>query len=249
ILGSAINNDGARKVGYLAPSVDGQVEVVTEALDYAGVPAASISYVETHGTGTRIGDPIEFRALKNVFQSSAPRSGATAIGSLKSNVGHLDAAAGVAGLIKTVLALQHAQIPASLHFEKINPHIELDGSPFYVSSKLTDWPSAGTPRRAGVTSLGIGGTNAHVILEEAPAVSLTREQRPYEILAVSAKTEAAADQTFANLAAHLGEHPELNLADAAFTCQLGRTAFSHRRAVVVEDKRESIAAIAGLEGK
>ena len=248
ILGSAINNDGARKVGYLAPSVEGQAEVIREALDYAGVPASSISYVETHGTGTRVGDPIEVRALTQVFGDSRSR-GMTAIGSLKSNVGHLDAAAGVSGLIKTALALEHAQIPASLHFEKINPHIELEGSPFYVSSKLADWPSAATPRRAGVTSLGIGGTNAHVVLEEAPATSLTREQRPYEVLTVSAKTEAAADQAFANLAAHLREHPELSLADVAFTCQLGRTAFPHRRAVIVEDTRESIAALAGLDRK
>ncbi|MDR3753233.1 MAG: SDR family NAD(P)-dependent oxidoreductase [Terracidiphilus sp.] len=248
ILGSAINNDGARKVGYLAPSVEGQAEVIREALGYAGVPASSISYVETHGTGTRMGDPIEVRALTQAFRKSGAR-GTTAIGSLKSNVGHLDAAAGVAGLIKTVLALEHAQIPASLHFEKINPHIELEGSPFYVSSKLADWPTGGTPRRAGVTSLGIGGTNAHVIVEEAPAVSLTREQKPYQILTVSAKTEAAADLAFANLAAHLGEHPELNLADVAFTCQLGRTVFPHRRAVVVEDTRESIAALAGLNRK
>lgn len=248
ILGSAINNDGARKVGYLAPSVEGQSEVIREALEYAGVPASSISYVETHGTGTRVGDPIEVRALTQAFADSGAR-GTTAIGSLKSNVGHLDAAAGVSGLIKTTLAIEHAQIPASLHFEKINPHIELEGSPFYVNSKLADWPTAATPRRAGVTSLGIGGTNAHVILEEAPAVSLRRQQKPYEILTVSAKTEGAADQAFANLAAHLREHPELNLADAAFTCQLGRTAFPHRRAVVVENTRESIAALAGLDRK
>lgn len=248
ILGSAINNDGARKVGYLAPSVEGQAEVIREALDYAGVPASSISYVETHGTGTRVGDPIEVRALAQAFRDSSAR-GTTAIGSLKSNVGHLDAAAGVSGLIKTALALEHAQIPASLHFEKLNPHIELEGSPFYVSAKLTDWPSASTPRRAGVTSLGIGGTNAHVILEEAPAVTLAREPKPYQILAVSAKTEAAADQAFANLAAYLAAHSELHLADAAFTCQLGRTALAHRRAAVVEDKREAIAALAGLERK
>ncbi len=195
ILGSAINNDGARKVGYLAPSVEGQAEVVAEALDYAGVPAAGISYVETHGTGTRVGDPIEVRALTTAFQNSGTSGTRTAIGSLKSNVGHLDAAAGVAGLIKTVLALEHAQIPASLHFEKLNPHIELDGSPFYVNSKLSDWPSAGEPRRAGVTALGIGGTNAHVVLEEAPPIALARQPKPYQLLTVSAKTASAADQS------------------------------------------------------
>ena len=248
ILGSAINNDGARKVGYLAPSVEGQAEVIREALDYAGVPHSSISYVETHGAGTRVGDPIEVRALTQAFADSTARS-TTALGSLKSNVGHLDAAAGVAGLIKATLALEHAQIPASLHFEKINPHIEIGNSPFYVNSRLADWPATGAPRRAGVTALGIGGTNAFVVLEEAPAVSLARQPKPLQILTVSAKTEAAADQAFLNLAAHLAEHPEVNLADAAFTCQLGRTAFPHRRAAVVEDARESIAALAGIDRK
>ncbi len=246
ILGSAINNDGARKVGYLAPSVEGQAEVIREALDFADVPASSIAYVEAHGTGTRVGDPIEVRALAQAFRGSAER-GATAIGSLKSNVGHLDAAAGVAGLIKAALTIQHARIPATLHFETINPHIELEDSPFHVNSKLADWPAGREPRRAGVTALGIGGTNAHVILEEAPAVSLTRQPKPYQILTVSAKTEAAADRAFANLAAHLEEHTEINLADAAFTCQLGRMVFPHRRAFVVEDRRESINALARLD--
>jgi len=248
ILGSAINNDGARKVGYLAPSVEGQAEVIREALDYADVSPTSISYVETHGTGTRVGDPIEVRALTQAFGNTGER-GATAIGSLKSNVGHLDAAAGVSGLIKTTLALEHAQIPASLHFEKLNPHIEMENSPFYVNDRLADWPSTATPRRAAVTSLGIGGTNAHVVLEQAPAISLRRQQKPYQIVTVAAKTETAADQTFANLAAHLREHPEVSLADAAFTCQLGRTALPHRRAFVVEDTRESIAALADLDRK
>lgn len=246
ILGSAINNDGARKVGYLAPSVEGQAEVIREAMDFAGIPASSIAYVEAHGTGTRVGDPVEVRALAQAFRDSAVR-GATAIGSLKSNAGHLDAAAGIAGLIKTALAIEHALIPASLHFETINPHIELESSPFYVNNKLADWPAGSEPRRAGVTALGIGGTNAHVVLEEAPAVSLTRQPKPYQILTVSARTEAAADQAFSNLAAQLKEHPEIHLADAAFTCQLGRTVFPHRRAYVVEDKRESIDALASLD--
>ena len=250
ILGSAINNDGARKVGYLAPSVEGQAEVIAEALDFAGVSAADIGYVEAHGTGTVVGDPIEVRALTKAFLNSAASGAArTGIGSLKSNVGHLDAAAGVSGLIKTVLSLQHAQIPPSLHFHKINPHIELAGSPFYVNDKLSDWPSGSAPRRAGVSSLGIGGTNAHVVLEEAPRPSLTRQAKPYQILAVSGKTEAAADQAFSNLAAHLHAHSELNLADVAFTCQLGRQAFPHRRALAVEDTPASIAALASLDHK
>ncbi len=248
ILGSAINNDGARKVGYLAPSVEGQAEVIREALEFAEVPASSIACVETHGTGTRVGDPIEIRALTQAYGGSGAR-GVTAIGSLKSNVGHLDAAAGVSGLIKATLAIEHAQIPASLHFEKINPHIEIDNSPFYVNRTLADWPAGATPRRAAVTALGIGGTNAHVILEEAPPLSLARSPRPFQILTVSARTDAAADRAFANLAAHLAEHAHVNLADAAFTCQLGRTPLPYRRACVVEDNRDSIAALAGLDRK
>jgi acyl transferase domain-containing protein/thioesterase domain-containing protein len=249
ILGSAINNDGARKVGYLAPSVEGQAEVVAEALEYAGVPADSIAYVETHGTGTRVGDPIEVRALAQAFRKSSTQNGYCAIGSLKSSIGHLDAAAGVAGLIKTVLALEHAQIPASLHFETINPHIDLAGSPFYVNNKLADWPTTGPRRRAGVTSLGIGGTNAHVVLEEAPLQTIAPQKKPYQVLTASAKTASAANQAVINLATHLTAHPEIRLGDAAFTCQLGRATFPHRRALVVEDDLKSIAALSNLDRK
>ncbi|MGA2671641.1 MAG: SDR family NAD(P)-dependent oxidoreductase [Terracidiphilus sp.] len=249
ILGSAINNDGARKVGYLAPSVEGQAEVIAEALEFAGIGAADISYVEAHGTGTVVGDPIEVRALTQAFRKSTARSGYCGIGSLKSNVGHLDAAAGVVGLIKTVLSLEHAQLPPSLHFQNLNPHIELKDSPFFVNNRLIDWPSNGSPRRAGVTALGIGGTNAHVVLEEAPQPSHSRQARPYQLLTVSAKTEDAADQAFNNLAAHLHAYPELSLADVAYTCQLGRHAFPHRRALAVEDTPEAIAAVSGAGRK
>jgi acyl transferase domain-containing protein/thioesterase domain-containing protein/acyl carrier protein len=232
-------------VGYLAPSVEGQTEVIAEALEFAGIDAEEISYVEAHGTGTVVGDPIEVRALTNAFRKTAARSGYCGIGSLKTNVGHLDAAAGVAGLMKTVLALEHAQLPASLHFQKLNPHIELKDSPFFVNSKLTDWSSNGAPRRAGVTALGIGGTNAHVVLEEAPPLlAEPRNPKPWQLLTVSAKTEAAGDRAFTNLADYLHAHPELNLADVAFTCQLGRHAFPHRRALVVENKHEAISALA-----
>jgi acyl transferase domain-containing protein/thioesterase domain-containing protein len=244
ILGSAINNDGARKVGYLAPSVEGQAEVIAEALEIAGVTADDISYIEAHGTGTRVGDPIEIRALTQAFRKTANRSAYCGIGSLKSNVGHLDAAAGVGGLIKTVLALEHAQLPPSLHFENLNPHIKMKSSPFFVNNQLRDWQSNGSPRRAGVTALGIGGTNAHVVLEEAPSPTVSRQARPYQLLTVSAKTETAANQARSNLIAHLQANPELNMADVAFTCQLGRTAFTHRRALVVEHSREAINAIA-----
>lgn len=247
ILGSAVNNDGARKVGYLAPSVDGQAEVIAEALEFAGISADDISYVEAHGTGTIVGDPIEVRALTQAFRKSTARINYCALGSVKSNLGHLDAAAGVTGLIKTVLALEHAQLPPSLHFERLNPHIELKGSPFFVNTRFTDWPSNAKPRRAGVTSLGIGGTNAHVILEEARCPQLSRQPGPYQLLIVSAKTEAAADQALTNLAAHLAANGDLNLADVAFTCQAGRHAFAHRRAIVVEDHAASVAALPAME--
>jgi acyl transferase domain-containing protein/thioesterase domain-containing protein len=247
ILGSAINNDGARKVGYLAPSVEGQAEVIHEALEFAGVSADDISYVEAHGTGTVVGDPIEVRALTQAFRNSTTRRGHCGVGSLKSNVGHLDAAAGVGGLIKTVLALEHAQLPPTLHFQNLNPHIELKDSPFFVNRKLADWPANGKPRRAGVTALGIGGTNAHVVLEEAPLTAMSRRTRPYQLLTVSAKTEAATEHAWNNLAAHLHAHPDLNLADVAFTCQLGRHEFPFRRAQVVEDSREAVSALATEE--
>ena len=249
ILGSAINNDGARKVGYLAPSVEGQAEVIAEALNFAGVDAADISYVETHGTGTVVGDPIEVRALTQAFRKSTARCGYCGIGSLKTNVGHLDAAAGVAGLMKTVLALEHRQMPASLHFQNLNPHVELHGSPFFVNSQLSDWPSTGSPRRAGVTSLGIGGTNAHVVLEEAPPPVESLQTKPYQLLVVSAKTDSAVENALTNLATHVHAHPDQRLADIAFTCQIGRHAFPHRRALVVEDTREAASAIAEGERK
>jgi acyl transferase domain-containing protein/thioesterase domain-containing protein/acyl carrier protein len=249
ILGSAINNDGARKVGYLAPSVEGQAEVIAEALEFAGISGADISYVEAHGTGTVVGDPIEARALTQAFRKSTARSGYCGIGSLKTNVGHLDAAAGVAGLMKTVLALEHGQIPASLHFQNLNPHIDLKESPFFVNSRLKDWPSTGSPRRAGVTALGIGGTNAHVVLEEAPRPVESPQAKPFQLLTVSAKTESAADRAVANLAAFLPAHPDLSLADVAFTCQVGRHAFPHRRALVVENTPESISALVARDRK
>jgi acyl transferase domain-containing protein/thioesterase domain-containing protein len=244
ILGTAINNDGARKVSYLAPSVDGQADVIAEALDVAGVGAETISYVEAHGTGTVIGDPIEVRGLTQAFRKSTQLADYCGIGSLKSNVGHLDAAAGVAGLIKTVLALEHSQVPASLHFERLNPYIELEGSPFFVNSQLRDWPSTiGSPRRASVTALGIGGTNAHVVLEEAPQLLPSLQASPCQLLTVSAKTASAADRAVANLANYLQANPELNLADVAFTCHLGRQAFSHRRAWVVNDSHVGISSV------
>ncbi len=240
ILGSAINNDGARKVGYLAPSVDGQSEVIAEALGVAGVAASDISYVETHGTGTKVGDPIEVKALTQAFRESTQDKGYCAIGSLKTNIGHLDTAAGVAGLIKTVMALQHRQIPPSLHFRKPNPLIDFENSPFYVNTGLKEWKTEHGPRRAGVTSLGIGGTNAHVVLEEAPPVEeRATAKKPYQLLVLSAKTASALEQASQNLSAYLQKHAELPLQDAAYTCQLGREPLVHRHTVVAATTEEA----------
>lgn len=248
ILGSAINNDGARKVGYLAPSVDGQSEVINEALGVAGVAASDISYVETHGTGTKVGDPIEVKALTQAFRESAQGKGYCAIGSLKTNIGHLDTAAGVAGLIKTTLALRHRQIPPSLHFRKPNPLIDFENSPFYVNRILTEWNAERGPRRAGVTSLGIGGTNAHVVLEEAGRVEEpAAPKNPYQLLVLSAKTASALEKASQNLRAHLQEHPGLPLQDAACTLQLGRKAFVHRRTVVAATTEEAVKLLAQPE--
>ncbi len=230
ILGTAINNDGSRKIGYLAPSVEGQAEVVAEALSVAGVRADDITYVETHGTGTKVGDPIEIKALTQAFRQSSCGANYCAIGSLKTNIGHLDTAAGVAGLIKTVSALKHGKIPPSLHFRKPNPLIDFEHSPFYVNTALRDWSLERGPRRAGVTSLGIGGTNAHVILEEAPPIAKrTPATIPPQLLVLSAKTASALDQASRNLSSHLQENSGLRLEDVAHTLQSGRKVFAHRR--------------------
>jgi acyl transferase domain-containing protein/thioesterase domain-containing protein len=239
ILGTAVNNDGRRKVGYFAPSVAGQAEVIAEALGVAGVNADTVSYVETHGTGTAVGDPLEIKALTQAFRQHTQRKGYCAIGSLKTNVGHLDTAAGVAGLIKVVLAFRHRQLPASLHFHSANPQIEFDNSPFYVNRALADWQVDGNPRRAGVTSLGIGGTNAHVVLEEAPELVRRGTTRPHQLITLSAKTEMSLEEAAAGLATHLRENPALRLADVAFTCQVGRSAFPHRRIAVAGDVAEA----------
>src|SRR5581483_8853913 len=187
IRGSAINNDGAQKVGYTAPSVIGQAEGIAEAQAIAGVAPETVTYIETHGAGTRLGDPIEMAALTKVFQAKTPKKQFCAVGSVKTNVGHLDTAAGVTGFIKTVLALKHKQLPPSLHFEQPNPEIKFENSPFYVNIMLSDWQANGTPRRAGVSSFGIGGTNAHIILEEAPPAELVEACQPAQLLLISAK--------------------------------------------------------------
>ena len=241
IKGSAINNDGAVKIGYTAPGLEGQARVIAAAQAMAGVEAETISYVETHGTGTALGDPVEVAALTKAFRASAGKNNFCAIGSVKTNLGHLDAAAGVAGLIKTVLALKHKQLPPSLHFESPNPKIDFDNSPFYVNSSLSEWN--GSPRRAGVSSFGIGGTNAHVILEESPASRHSSESRPYQLLLLSSKTSAALETATAQLAQRLKQHPDLNPADVAYTLQVGRKDFDYKRMVVCRDLDDAVSAI------
>ncbi len=248
VLGSAVNNDGSLKAGYTAPSVEGQAQVIGEALAVAGVEADSISYVEAHGTATSLGDPIEVEALTRAFRSSTERQGFCALGSVKTNIGHLDVAAGVSGLIKTLLALEHRQIPPSLHFETPNPEIDFAGSPVYVASELRGWESAaGTPRRAGVSSFGVGGTNAHVIVEEAPAVEPSGPSRPWQLVVLSAKTRPALEEATARLAAHLERHPALDTGDVAYTLSVGRKAFGHRRILLCRDSVDAAAALSGRE--
>jgi acyl transferase domain-containing protein len=247
IIGSAINNDGALKVGYTAPSVEGQALVVTEALANAGVTAETISYVEAHGTGTPLGDPVEVQALTKAFRATTQKKGFCAIGSIKTNIGHLDAAAGVTSLIKTVLALTHQFLPPSLHFESPNPNIDFAGSPFYVNSRLSEWPANGTPRRAGVSSFGVGGTNAHVILEEAPPPEPSSHPRPYQLVVWSAKTTSSLRNATTNLLEYFKQNPNTNLADVAYTLQVGRRAFDHRRMVVCRTVADAVRVLETLE--
>ncbi|MEA5602480.1 type I polyketide synthase [Nostoc sp. UHCC 0252] len=247
IKSSAVNNDGFLKVGYTAPSVEGQKQVILEALALAGVEPETVSYIEAHGTGTILGDPIEIKALTQAFAASTNKKGFCAIGSVKTNIGHLNTAAGVTGLIKTVLALKHQEIPPSLHFQEPNPEIDFANSPFYVNTKLSEWKTNGMPRRAGVSSFGIGGTNAHAILEEAPVIAGSSPSRPWQLLLLSAKTSTALETATANLAAHLEQNPDINLPDVAHTLQVGRWAFEHRRAVVCHDSEDAVETLASLD--
>jgi acyl transferase domain-containing protein/thioesterase domain-containing protein len=248
IKGSALNNDGA-KIGYTAPSIDGQAQAIADALAIAEIPPETVTYIEAHGTGTPLGDPIEIAGLTQAFSLETKKKGFCAIGSAKTNIGHLDTAAGVTGLIKTVQALKHQLIPPSLHFEQANPKIDFANSPFYVNTKLSEWKAGKTPRRAGVSSFGIGGTNAHVVLEEAPSVEKSGESRPSQVLVLSAKTSSALDCATVNLSNYLKQHPDENLADVAYTLQVGRRAFSHRRLVVCNDIQEGAIALDNLDPK
>ena len=249
IKGSAINNDGSVKVGYTAPSTEGQATVIAQAQAVAEVDAESITYIEAHGTGTTLGDPIEIAALTRAFRRSTQKQNFCAIGSLKTNMGHMDAAAGVGGLIKTVLSLKHKLIPPSLHFEEPSPQIDFANSPFYVNTTLSEWKSNGSPRRAGVSSFGIGGTNAHVILEEAPLVTPSGESRGRNLLLISAKSSSALDQATANLAKHFKENSDLNLADVAYTLSCGRRAFDYRRMLVCQSATEAVEELTNLDSQ
>ncbi|MCU0681990.1 MAG: SDR family NAD(P)-dependent oxidoreductase [Polyangiaceae bacterium] len=248
IKGSAINNDGAQKASFTAPSIQGQARVIRDALASAEVEARSITCVEAHGTGTALGDPIEVRALTRAFRASTEDRGFCALGSVKTNLGHLDAAAGVASLIKAVLALKHRQIPPSLHFESPNPQMGIEESPFFVNAELREWSPGPYPRRAGVSAFGVGGTNAHVILEEAPeAAPRVADTQPWQLLALSARSEAALDAMSSALADALEATPQLSLGDVAYTLQVGRQVFAHRRAVVSRDRAHAARLLRGEE--
>ncbi len=247
IRGSAMNNDGARKVGFTAPRREGQAAAISEALEAAGVEPASVSYVEAHGSGTEMGDPIEVAALTTVFGEGRP--GTVALGAVKSSVGHLDAAAGIVGLIKTILALENGEIPPAPYFRAPNPRIPFDRSPFFVDPELRPWPRGAGPRRAGVSSFGIGGTNVHVVLEEAPPQEPSGPSRPWQLLVLSARTPAALEAATDRLAAHLREHPEQPFADAAHTLRAGRRRFERRRVLVCRGRGDAVAALESRDAR
>jgi phthiocerol/phenolphthiocerol synthesis type-I polyketide synthase E len=238
IRGSAINNDGSTKMTYAAPNAVGQAEVIAEAHAVADIDASTVSYVETHGTGTPLGDPIEIEGLRQAFEiSGAPRPGPCFVGSVKSNIGHLETAAGMAGLIKAILCLKHRAIPATLHFTSPNPELRLDRGPFVVRDEYGPWEWDGV-RRAGVSSFGVGGTNAHVVLEEAPALSGSDIEPGPQVLLLSARTAEALEDSRSALAAELSGPDELNLSDVAFTLA-GRRKESIRMAAVVNDRQHA----------
>jgi amino acid adenylation domain-containing protein len=245
ILGSATNNDGDDRVGFTAPGIGGQVDVLAMAQAVAGVGPDSIGFVEGHGTATPLGDPVEVAALRQVFEASTSRRGFCALGSVKGNVGHMDAAAGVVSLIKAALALEREVIPPTLHFQRPNPQLGLEESPFFVNAEPLPWPSGPEPRRAGVSSFGMGGTNAHVVLEEPPPIPPGDSSGAPQLLVLSAASQPALEAMTDRLAGHLARHPELDLADVAFTLQTGRRALPHRRMLAcqsVAEAREALAA-------
>lgn len=244
IKGYGVNNDGASKVGFTAPSIEGQSAAVCKAHAMAGIDPATITYVEAHGTGTPLGDPVEIAALTQAFRARTDKKQFCAIGTAKTNVGHLDAAAGITGLIKAALSIRDGVLPSTLHFKKPNPRIDFVNSPFYVNDKLTDWKPAEFPRRAGVSAFGVGGTNAHVILEQATEAAngpsdSSHHLSSHHLLTISAKSQPALDTAAARLAEHL-KNPPANLADVAYTLQTGRKQFEYRRFVVCTGVTDAI---------
>lgn len=245
IRSTALNNDGSTKAGYTAPSVDGQAEAMVEAITLAGITSDTISYVEAHGTGTALGDPVEVGSMTKAFRVTATDpdnqpNQFCPVGSVKTNVGHTSHAAGVTGLIKVALALVNKQIPPSLHFNKPNPKLNIENSPFYVNTELKDWQTNDVPRRALINSFGLGGTNANAIVEEAPEREPSGPARPYQLLTLSAKTQLALDKRTSDLVAYLKQHPDTKLADVAFTLNIGRRDFNYRRSFVARDVAEAI---------
>jgi acyl transferase domain-containing protein/thioesterase domain-containing protein/NAD(P)-dependent dehydrogenase (short-subunit alcohol dehydrogenase family)/acyl carrier protein len=249
IRATAINNDGGSKAGYLAPSVSGQAAAVVEALAIADVPADSIQYVECHGTGTYLGDPIEIEALTQAFRQSTRKTGFCRVGSVKTNIGHLDTAAGVVSLIKTALAVEHGEIPPSLGYEKPNPAIPFETSPFLVNDRLTPWPVVSGPRRACVNSLGVGGTNAHAVVEQAPKghSANSAQSEGGQLLLLSAKSAKALDEAGRRLATFLNANPDVPLSDVAHSLAKGRRHFEHGRAVAVADRRDAIDVLSAVD--
>ena len=249
IRGFATNNDGSDKVAYTAPSVEGQARVIAMAQALAGVPPESIGYIEAHGTGTPLGDPIELAALTQAFRQHTQARQFCAVGTAKTNVGHLDIAAGITGLIHAANVVRDGVFPPTLHFEKPNPKFDLAGSPFYLNASRQEWKPTNGLRRAGVSAFGVGGTNAHLILEQAPAQKKSASSRAAHLLVLSAKSDAALDQATANLGRHLAEHPDANLADVAWTLQTGRRPFTCRRAIAARNVADAVKALSPQEGK
>ena len=249
IKGFAANNDGSTKVGYTAPSVEGQARVIALAQASAGVNPETIGYIEAHGTGTPLGDPIELAAATQAFRAHTSAKRFCAIGTAKTNVGHLDVAAGVTGLIHASHIVRNGVFPPTLHFKRPNPKFDLESSPFYVNQQRAEWKCAGRLRRAGVSAFGVGGTNAHVVIEQAPEQAAPAPVRGVQLLTLSARSEAALDRATDNLAEHLKNHPETNLEDMAWTLQVGRRAFPCRRTVAARDANEAISALNSRDHK
>ncbi|WP_051755912.1 type I polyketide synthase [Kitasatospora purpeofusca] len=245
LRGSAVNNDGRDRAGFTAPGVRGQVEVVRAAQRAAGVTPSSITYLEAHGTGTRVGDPIEVAGLNQAFDDGQPREEPCLLGSVKGNIGHLDAAAGIAGFIKTVLAVERGTVPPSLHYSVPNPDIDFAAGPFVVVTEPTPWAPVGQPRRAGLTARGLGGNNAHIVLEQPPAPLPRAGADDHQLLVLSAHTPAALDELTARVAGRLADRPDLELRDVAWTLQVGRRLHGYRRFAVVRDRQDALRVLGG----